>query len=192
MQALSYREYEVKENGIIMTWYDREKLQPNRTLIRPYTITSIYAKENVQFDTPCYKQMVGYLSASTDMILPDPQTVTDCAYFTDKYLDSRLFAKDDNSSFVNARLHKSCVYQNKDFFIPTIQCLARIFCDRVFIDSIDPRFHLSDWFKHNPIPFVWSSTQMDWYYMWGITSTGMVCGMGKCDNLGVVIPIVEL
>ena len=61
-----------------------------------------------------------------------------------------------------------------------------------FIDSIDPRFHLSDWFCHNSIPFVWSSTQMDWYYMWGITSTGMVCGMGKSDNLGVVIPIVEL
>ena len=190
MQAPSYRTYEVKEKGIIMTWYDRQR--PKHTLIYPYIITSIYAGRNTQFDTPCYKQMTTYLWSSETVPLPDPQLISDCAYFTDNYLDSRLFVKDDNSSLVNARAHKSCVYQNKDFFVPTIQCLARIFCDRHFIDSVDPRYHLSDWFSNNPIPFVWSSTQMDWYYMWGITSTGMVCGMGKCDNLGIVIPIVEL
>lgn len=190
MNAPSYREYEVVTDGVIMNW--QYQGYRRRTLIFPTTFTSIYAKENVQLDGPSHAGRYGYIGSTKDCEFVDPRSVVNAKYYTDCFLDNCLSPQDGFSAYCNRTNHQSIIYTKTEWVIPTIECLIRIYCDRQFIDSIDSRFHLSNWFDNNSIPFVWSSSQMDWYYMWVINSSGCVCGMGKADNEGGVIPIAEI
>lgn len=188
-KAPSYRTYTIVDEGVIMHWMDN---RPRRTLIHPRVRYSIYAKQQTVVNTPDYLYKYSYIGATEKLFTIDPKSVVNARFYTDEFLNTCYFPRDRNSGYKNAQQGSNCVVYTEPVVIPNIQCLIRIFCDRDFIDSIDSRFHFSPWFSDLSLPFAWSSTKMDWYYMWCVSLTGSVCGMGKADLPGAVISIKEL
>lgn len=189
-KAPSYRTYTLRDEGVVMHWMDKSRVRT--TLIYPDIIYSVYAKEDTIIGTDDYKAKYSYIGATEELFTVDPKSVVNAKYYTDEFLNACYFPKDNSTAYMNAKRSANCLVYSNKVVIPTIQCLVRIFCDRHFIDSIDSRFHISNWFDDLPVPFAWSSTKMDWYYMWCVSCSGSVGGIGKSDLQGAVIPIKEL
>ena len=190
-------------HGTIMVYKQNDVEKKMLILDGNYRFTSIYCRYNQYNNISCYKDGYYYLGATENNRWIDPNIVSNADGFTDQFLDSSLLPtlapsstetkqsllKDKSIDQVSAIL--KC---NNFHSIPTINQLARIYCDREIIDSLDKsnQFRLTDWFDNLVVPFAWSCTQNDWYYNWCILSSGLVGGSGKCDVEGGVIPIIEM
>lgn len=97
---------------------------------------------------------------------------------------------------------KEIKIKEKPCVIPNIQLLQRIYCDAVFLDSLDPTAKSNDQFCFSNY---WHPQNQNWFngqYAWSTTEYGTslcrilsangTCGFDDVSRVDVVIPILEL
>ena len=212
--APSGRKFYREHNGCVMV--QNERGIEHSTLIldacyRTYKIQSPDCNNSVDGLSDC-QDGYAYIASDKTNQYTDPCLSSQNAAetFTDQFLDTRLFYKDNNSSKHNTdcicKQFSSTEFaagwcKQYDACLPNIQTLVRLFCDCVIIDSLDPTvqtnkdqsltYSSGGWFtKHIPC-FAQSSSEYDYYYPWCVLSSGLVGCVGKCDIVGGVIPVCE-
>ena len=214
--APSGRQYYRHETnlGSVMIWKDHGTEKQTLILDSQYRLKNAVLMNELNPGEPGLCKHTGYIN--TDLTVDT--TPADCASFTDEYLDSKICCSQDthlsktNTDLMNnlilgnmspiASVIRSFTINGVGCDVPNINTLARMYCDGVFIDTLDPTVidnpdsTLGRWFEkksgHTALSSSYMTDEGGLHYFLRINLKGKISFIDPVSEKAMGIPTLDL